>query len=198
MVENASSLWLTDSVVQLECNLDDITGELLAHAIDLLLNEGAADAWITPIVMKKGRPGHILHCLCQPEQEEKLLEVLFRHTTTLGVRIHRNIPRAKLCRYIGVAQTPYSNTTRNGQVDVKISSFQNGEILSVKPEFDHCEEISRESGTPLKIVAEAALGDMRKQLLQKQLQEKGDVTAPTIDDGVYPSCTTKSETNNSI
>jgi hypothetical protein len=166
-----SLLWLSDGVTQLECNLDDITGEILAHVVELLLKEGAVDAWVTPIVMKKGRPAHTLHCLClsgHPEREEKLLEALFRHTTTLGVRIYRNLPRAKLCRSLEVAQTPYTATQREGKVDVKVSSFQNGEILSMKPEFDHCQQISTESGIPLKFVAESALSDTRRQLQQKE------------------------------
>lgn len=167
-----STLWLSDTVTQLECNLDDITGELLAHVIELLFEVGAADVWVTPIVMKKGRPAHTIHCLClsdkNSELEDRLLEALFRHTTTLGVRIYRNLPRAKLCRFVEVAQTPYTATRREGKVDVKVSSFQTGEILSIKPEFDHCQEISKESCIPLKFVAESALSDTRQQLQQKE------------------------------
>jgi hypothetical protein len=176
-----STPWLSDTVTQLECNLDDITGELLAHVIELLLKEGAADAWVTPIVMKKGRPAHTLHCLCladKPKREEKLLETMFRHTTTLGVRIYRNLPRAKLCRSLEVAQTPYTATQRKGRVNVKVSSFRHGEVLSMKPEFDHCQEISRESGIPLKIVAESALSDTRRYLQQKKATSASNEDAP--------------------
>ena len=161
---NPSSLWLSDHVTQMDCNLDDITGETLGHVIEVLLQQGAADAWATPIVMKKGRPAHTLHCLCVPEREDQLLEILFRQTTTLGIRIYRNLPRAKLCRSMGVAQTPYQGTLREGKVDVKVSRFQTGEIISIKPEFDHCQQISKEMGVPLKFVTEAALYDMRRQL----------------------------------
>lgn len=170
MEPNSHSLWLSDHVTQMDCNLDDITGETLAHAIEVLLKEGAGDAWITPIVMKKGRPAHTLHCLCLPEREDTLLEILFRQTTTLGIRIYRNIPRAKLCRSMGVAQTPYRDNLRDGKVNVKVSKFHTGEIISIKPEFDHCQQISKESGIPLKFVTEEALYDMRKQLQQKQLE----------------------------
>ena len=60
-------LWLMDQVTHMEANLDDTTGEILAHAIELLLKHGAVDAWASPIVMKKGRPAHTLHCLCKSD-----------------------------------------------------------------------------------------------------------------------------------
>ena len=161
--EQSSSLWLSDEVTHMECNLDDITGEMLAYTIDLLLKAGAYDAWVTPIVMKKGRPAHTLHCLCRPEKEDELLELLFRHTTTLGIRVYRNLPRAKLCRSFEVAQTSYKDSKREGKVNVKVSSFGTGEVISMKPEFDHCEEISRQCNVPIKLVAESAITDMRKQ-----------------------------------
>ena len=155
----ASDLWLSDSVTQMECNLDDITGELLAHVVELLLkSSGVVDAWTTPIVMKKGRPAHTLHCLCLHESEDKVLELLFRHTTTLGIRVHRNLPRAKLHRSIKEAETPY------GKVAVKVSTFQTGEIISVKPEFDHCQDISTRTGVPVKLMSEMALSDIRERL----------------------------------
>jgi hypothetical protein len=172
----ASSLWLSDSVTQLECNLDDITGELLGHVIELLMQEGAVDAWASAIVMKKGRPAHTLHCLCHLEDESEMLELLFRHTTTLGVRIHREIPRAKLCRSVEVVQTPYQDNSRGGQVEVKVSSFQTGEIVSAKPEFDHCKVIAKESGVPVKIVVEAALSHIRTRKMERDSNSGGDAS----------------------
>lgn len=151
-----TNLWLSDNVTQLECNLDDITGELLASAIEILLEAGAVDAWASPIIMKKGRPAHTLHCLCFAVDEAKLLELLFRHTTTLGVRIHRDIPRARLCRSFEVVQTPYRSMANDGRVQVKVSSFRTGEVVSIKPEFDQCREISRELDIPIKTVAQTA------------------------------------------
>lgn len=159
-------LWLMDQVTHMEANLDDTTGEILAHAIELLLKHGAVDAWASPIVMKKGRPAHTLHCLCKSDstKEHELLELLFRHTTTLGVRIYRDLPRARLSRASFVAQTPYTDTKRKGKVDVKVSSFLSGEVVSMKAEFDHCKEISEESAIPVKLIAESAISDVRKQL----------------------------------
>lgn len=153
------------TLTHMQANIDDATPELLAHAIDLLLNNGAIDAWIHPIVMKKGRPAHSLHCICRCDEgvsttdessEHRLLGILFRHTTTLGIRIQRNILRAALKRRFAEVQLPYRNNARDGKVDVKISSFKDGEVVSVKAEFDQCRVISLESDVPLKIVSSSA------------------------------------------
>ena len=70
----------------IEANIDDMSPELLPHAIEKLLEAGAHDAWVTPIVMKKGRPAFTLSALCSPEQEASIIDVFFRETTTLGLR----------------------------------------------------------------------------------------------------------------
>lgn len=152
--------WDTNTLTHLEANIDDATPELLAHTIDLLLQNGAIDAWINPIVMKKGRPAHTLNCICRSENstddENRLLEIIFRHTTTLGIRIKRDILRAALKRRFMEVQLPYTNNSRGGKVNVKISSFKDGEVTSVKAEFDQCKIVSVESDVPLKLVASAA------------------------------------------
>jgi uncharacterized protein (DUF111 family) len=154
-----SDLWISDSLTHMETNLDDTTGETLGHVIELLLQNGAMDAWVAPIVMKKGRPANTLHCLCLAGSEShdatarKLLELIFRHTTTLGVRIYADLGRAKLRRSFVQVQTPYTETKREGIVDVKVGTFKNGDLISVKAEFDHCKEISLETGVPLKLIS---------------------------------------------
>ena len=72
--------------VELAANVDDVTGEVLAYAITSLLEAGAHDAWATPIVMKKGRPAHTLHALCDPAKAAEIRAVLIRESGTLGVR----------------------------------------------------------------------------------------------------------------
>mmetsp|Transcript_22309 Transcript_22309/g.39747 ORF Transcript_22309/g.39747 Transcript_22309/m.39747 type:complete len:179 (-) Transcript_22309:35-571(-) len=165
------------SLTHMQANIDDATPELLAHAINLLIKNGAIDAWVHPIVMKKGRPAHCLHCICRCETgnanaeyvdatqnaptddasaEYRLLNIMFRHTTTLGIRIQRNILRAALKRRFVEVQLPYRDNIREGKVDVKISSLNNGEVVSVKAEFDQCKVVSEESSIPLKIVSSAA------------------------------------------
>lgn len=166
---DSSQPWDMHTLTHIEANIDDATPEMLAHALNLLLDNGAIDAWIHPIVMKKGRPGHSLHCIFRSDttehsnDEARLLNIMFRHTTTVGIRIHRNILRAALKRQFVEVQLPYTDNGRCGRVDVKISSFNDGEIVSVKAEFDHCKVVSEESGIPLKIVSTEAeiLGRMK-------------------------------------
>lgn len=106
----ADEKWDINTLARLEANIDDATPELLAHTIDLLLQNGAIDAGVNPIVMKKGRPAHTLNCICRRENstddENGLLEIIFRHTTTLGIRIHRSILRAELERRFVEVQQP--------------------------------------------------------------------------------------------
>lgn len=170
-----SSLFHSDHVAHLETNLDDISGERLAFAIELLLQHGAIDAWVTPIVMKKGRPAHTLHCLCKDNKSQVaiydngdsqnddnttldiLLKLMFEHTSTLGVRVYRGIPRAKLERSMITVTTPFINTSRKGRVDIKVSSFKNGQVVTKKAEFDHCKEIAIEMGIGIEVVAGEAI-----------------------------------------
>ena len=168
-----SKMWMSDSVTQFACNLDDMTGESLAFVIGLLLKNGAVDAWVSPIVMKKGRPAHTLNCLCVSSSSghegtnatysataKKLLELMFRHTTTLGIRIYTDLDRAKLRRTVATVQTPFGVTTTEsgGLVRVKVGQFLNSnEILSAKAEFDDCKEIAEETGVPLASVADHAI-----------------------------------------
>jgi pyridinium-3,5-bisthiocarboxylic acid mononucleotide nickel chelatase len=159
--EGGDVLWDTDHVSKLEANLDDITGEHLACVMEVLLEHGALDVWATPIIMKKGRPAHTLHCLCHDDQEtmNHLIQLLFRHSTTLGIRVYPCIERAKLERtviQVKVSSSPHP-------VRVKISKFKNSnEIVSVKAEFDDCKKIMVEMGVPVKVIAEEAQ-DMAKR-----------------------------------
>jgi uncharacterized protein (DUF111 family) len=154
-----SDLWKMDTLSHLEANLDDMTPESLAFAVEILLKSGAVDAWVVPIVMKKGRPAHALHCLCHASEEitHKLLQVMFRQTTTLGVRIQRNIDRAALRRSFLTIQTPFIENEREGKVDVKIG-YLGEEVVSIKAEFDHCRIISLETGIPIKVVSDSVVG----------------------------------------
>ena len=164
-------LWDIHPLTHLQANIDDATAELLAYVIEILLKNGAVDAWVHPIVMKKGRPANSLHCICRCDTEKaseeyvhgnlneedksaenKLLNIMFRHTTTLGIRIQRNIQRAALQRRFVRIQTPYSDEL----IDVKISSLKNGEVVSVKAEFEQCKTVAEDSCIPYKTVASAA------------------------------------------
>jgi uncharacterized protein (TIGR00299 family) protein len=130
-------------VMQLEANVDDATGEVLAHAVDALLQAGAHDAWITPIVMKKGRPAHTVHVLCDSTRLGALREVLINETGTLGVRA------ARLDRW------PQARRTMTVDVDghavrLKISASR------VKVEHDDALAAANALGIPLRDVLHRA------------------------------------------
>lgn len=91
-----------ETVSEISCNLDDMTGEAIGFALELLLENGALDAYTMPIGMKKSRPGVMLRCICLPEDEERLAQLMLRHTTSLGVRISsvRRITLPRECRQV--------------------------------------------------------------------------------------------------
>ncbi|MGB6133604.1 MAG: nickel pincer cofactor biosynthesis protein LarC [Acidobacteriaceae bacterium] len=137
-----------DRVVVLECALDDATPQVLAHAMDLAMEQGALDAMAAPVTMKKGRLGTLLTILCPPEQESVLTRLLFRETTTLGIR-RRDEERAILQREFVTVDTQF------GKIRVKIASAA-GEILNAMPEYEDCRRAAREHDVPLRAAMEAA------------------------------------------
>ncbi len=133
----------------LEANLDDATGEIVAHCIDMLLREGALDAWATPSTTKKGRPGLVLSCLVQVALAERLTASLLRESTTIGVR-RTEVSRVARPRRETVVQTPY------GPISVKISEGPFG-TPQQKPEFDECVRAAAFHRVPVREVLSAAL-----------------------------------------
>ena len=129
-----------DRVTEIACNLDDMTGEELGFALEALREAGALDAWCVPIQMKKGRPGVTLTCLCRPEDRDRFIDLILRHTTTIGVRFH-TLEREVLSREAASLDTPY------GSVRAK-RSFGHG-VERVKPEFDDLAELARRKGLDL-------------------------------------------------
>ena len=134
--------------VLIECNVDDMTGELAAHALSALLAAGARDAWAVPVTMKKGRPGLTLAALAERGSETRIAEVMLRETSTIGVRYAdlERIERPR--RLIEVA-------TRYGTVPVKVSEGPYGPP-QLKPEFDVCAKLAADAGVPVReVIAEA-------------------------------------------
>jgi len=135
--------------VVLETNVDDMTGELAAHALSNLLASGALDAWATPIVMKKGRPALTLALICDRSAEQRLAEALLRETNSIGVR-HTPVSRSERPRrFVEVA-------TEFGPIPLKVSEGPYGPAR-VKPEFDACAAAARAAGVPVGVVIAAAL-----------------------------------------
>ncbi len=137
------------SHVLLEANVDDMTGELVAHALGELLEAGALDAWASPVTMKKGRPGLVIGVLCETPAEAALTKLLLAETTTLGVR--RTVAtRTERPRRVVTVSTPY------GEVRVKISGGPFGPP-QIKPEYEDCSARAKAAGVPLREVLRAAL-----------------------------------------
>ena len=139
------------AIAVIEANIDDLSPQVLGYAMERLLERGALDVTLSPLLMKKGRPGSLLRVLARPEDQESLTGVVFAETSTLGVRIYRAERRVQ-AREIVEVETPH------GRVRVKVS-----ETGSFAPEYDDCRRLAEASGTPLKqILAEAHLACMKR------------------------------------
>jgi uncharacterized protein (TIGR00299 family) protein len=137
-----------DSSVLIETNIDDMNPQVYEYVIERLMAAGAHDAYLAPIIMKKGRPGVLLSALCDRTTSDALLDVIFRETTSIGVRI-QDVGRKKLGREIREVATPF------GTVRIKISK-RGEEVLTVTPEYEDCKKIAEEKSVPLKTVMEEA------------------------------------------
>ncbi len=137
----------------LEANVDDMTGELAGHAIAVLLESGALDAWAAPVTMKKGRPGLVVSALCRAEAGERVAEVLLRETSSLGVR-RSVVERTERPRRLVEVETAF------GKIPVKVSEGPFGPA-QIKPEFDACAAAARAAGVPVREVIAAALAAYR-------------------------------------
>jgi len=135
--------------VVLEANIDDMTGELAAHALQSLLASGALDVWATPIVMKKGRPALTLSLICERGAEQRLAEALLRETSSIGVR-HSLVSRTERPRRVALVDTEF------GVIPVKVSEGPYGPAR-LKPEFDACAAAAEAAGVPVASVIAAAL-----------------------------------------
>jgi uncharacterized protein (DUF111 family) len=134
------------SVVILETNLDDVTGEEIGFAIEKLWGAGALDVFLTSIQMKKNRPGTLLSVIAKPEDRSTLESILFRHTRTLGIR-WRHQSRTILDRTSIDVDTPW------GLVSGKVAELPDGKIL-FSPEYDPCRDIADERGLRLSEVTD--------------------------------------------
>jgi uncharacterized protein (TIGR00299 family) protein len=140
----------------LETNVDDLNPELYAYVLDRLLSAGAQDAWLVPIVMKKGRPAVTVCALCSSEREAELRQILFRETGTLGVR-SSTVSKTMLARETIKVET------RHGAVAVKVGLLD-GRAITVAPEFEDCTRVAREAGVPARDVYEEATRLARGEL----------------------------------
>lgn len=126
----------SDTVSELCCNLDDMTGEAIGFAIDRLFDAGALDVFTTPIGMKKNRPGILLTCICRENQRVEMLGLIFKHTSTIGVREYIT-NRYTLDRTIETTHTQFG--------DVRVKRSTGWGVSKIKAEYDDMEKIAREN-----------------------------------------------------
>jgi len=137
-----------DQVVEIRTHLDDITGEHLAHAIEHLIGEGALDAAASPLIMKKGRPGHLLTVLALPKDAERIASLVLRETTAFGLRLER-VERRTLRREEKSVTTPY------GPVRVKLG-WEGEKLVQIHPEDADCRKLALSAGISHAVVTAAA------------------------------------------
>lgn len=138
-----------ESITIIEANIDDMAPEMLPPLVGDLLNAGARDAFVTPIVAKKGRPAHLVTALCDEAKTDAVAGALFRGSTTLGLRIRRE-ERICLEREFRNAQTPW------GEVRVKLGRYDGVQTVA-SPEFEDCRRRAEEAGVPVLAVYNAAV-----------------------------------------
>jgi uncharacterized protein (TIGR00299 family) protein len=138
-----------ETVTILECAIDDLSPQIVAHTTQLALEHGALDAMTTPVMMKKGRVGTLITILCRPADAPRFEELLFRETSTLGVR-SRTEQRRTLDRTHATVVTPY------GEVRIK-TAVLDGNVTHAQPEYEDCHTRALEHRVPLKQVIDAAL-----------------------------------------
>jgi len=146
--ESAAGSLQDDTVCVIETNIDDMNPQLHEHLCARLFAAGACDVWFTPITMKKMRPAVMISVLAQRRAADDLMRMIFRETTTLGVRI-RETDRKILTREKKQVRTPY------GAVTLKLG-YLDGECVSANPEYDECRKIACRKGIALKEVMRAA------------------------------------------
>ena len=146
-----------DEVILIETNLDNMNPEFFGYASEKLLERGALDVFMTPIFMKKNRPGTLLSVLITPDKLEEALSTVFAETTSLGIRFQR-LERKKLPREMITVDMPF------GSVRVKVSRTGQ-EIQNISPEYDDCKAIAVKQGIPLRKVYEEAKAAAKKYLV---------------------------------
>ena len=142
-----------ERLLVIETNIDDLSPQILGHVMDRAFELGALDCYFTPVQMKKNRPGVLLSVLCEREDKEKLMNLLFTETTTLGVRSYQ-VERRALRRTVVRVETQY------GPIDVKVAHL-NGRVVNEMPEFEQCRTAASKAGVPLKTVEDSARAAMR-------------------------------------
>jgi uncharacterized protein (TIGR00299 family) protein len=146
----------TETIVQMETTVDDMSPQLYEPLLERLLEAGALDAWLTPVIMKRSRPGVVLTALCEPGRVADLSRLLFEESSTIGVR-WTAYQRSRLEREMVRLDTAY------GPVTFKVSRLE-GRVVTVTPEFEEVRRIAGAKGLPVREVLEQARTEGRRLL----------------------------------
>jgi uncharacterized protein (TIGR00299 family) protein len=138
-----------EEITVLEANVDDMTPQVFGYVMEQALQNGALDAFGTPVQMKKSRPGMLMTVLCRTEDSQRLTKFILSETTTLGVRMRRESRAALTRRHVSVS-------TKWGEVRMKLANL-NGSISNYAPEYEDCRQIAKEKKVPLKTVMQEAI-----------------------------------------
>jgi uncharacterized protein (TIGR00299 family) protein len=146
MIGEPAAAYDEDSSMLIETNIDDMNPQVYDYLVDKLMQQGAQDAYLTPIIMKKSRPAVMLSVLTDASSADRVVDTIFRETTSIGIRLNE-VARRKLSREIREIETLY------GKIRIKVSR-QGEEILTATPEYEDCRRIAEEKQVPLKDVME--------------------------------------------
>jgi len=137
-----------EKLIILETNIDNMNPEFYSYVIGRLIKEGANEAFIQPMVMKKNRIGTLLTVICRERLRDRIIEKIFNETTTFGIRINK-LSRVALEREIKKVKTKY------GPINVKIGKYK-GKIKTISPEYEDCKKVAQKKGVPIKEVYDEA------------------------------------------
>lgn len=137
------------TITVIEANIDDLNAQIFGYLMEKALAAGALDIFYTPVQMKKNRPGVLLTLLCKPEDRERMCDLLFRETTTLGVR-YRNEQREILIREFVAVETQY------GPIRIKVARAKDGSVVNASPEFEDCRAAAEKHQVGLREIHAAA------------------------------------------
>ncbi|MEM5793967.1 MAG: nickel pincer cofactor biosynthesis protein LarC [Candidatus Aenigmatarchaeota archaeon] len=159
IVGNSTKEFLSEKILEIETNLDDVSGEILGYTVKKLFEEGAKDVSVIPTIMKKNRPGQIIKVITDETNLQKIAGVLMRETGTLGVRIHP-CERLKVKREIFPLEVEIDGIKE--KVNVKVSRDLNNQIIQAKPEYDDLEKIAKKTKKSLREISEIVKSKVRE------------------------------------
>jgi len=137
-----------DQFIELVTNIDDMNPEIYSYLFEKLFENDALDIWFDNIIMKKNRPGIKLSIICKADHQQKLKNIIFRETTTFGIREYP-FSRTELNRKIFTVETEY------GEINIKVG-YLNGKMIKYSPEFEDCKKCAKENNVSLKIIYDSA------------------------------------------